>query len=94
MKIDGKTVDSKYYSVKDAAVTLTGEFVKTLSAGKHTILVKNDIQVSTEDFIVSADKTKITSAGTADMGIALYGVLGVSAILGMGWIGRKKHREE
>ena len=32
----------------------------------------------------------VTSATTADMGVALYGVLSVFSLLGMGWIGKKK----
>ena len=33
----------------------------------------------------------VQSAKTADMGIALYGVLTVSSLLGMGWVSKKKH---
>ena len=33
----------------------------------------------------------VQSAKTADMGVALYGVLSVSSLLGMGWVSKKKH---
>ena len=33
----------------------------------------------------------VTSADTADMGIALYGVLSISSLIGMGWVGKKRH---
>ena len=33
----------------------------------------------------------VTSPRTADAGIALYGVLSVSSMLGMGWLAKKKH---
>ena len=32
----------------------------------------------------------VTSATTADMGVAIYGVLSVSSLLGMGWVSKKK----
>ena len=33
----------------------------------------------------------VTSAATTDMGVAIYGVLTVSSLLGMGWVSKKKH---
>ena len=38
----------------------------------------------------SSNQTVI-SAPTGDAGLALYGVLSISSVLGAGWIGRKKH---
>jgi len=40
VKIDGKKLDSKYYTVKDGTVvTLKNAFLKKLDAGKHTITI-------------------------------------------------------
>ena len=33
----------------------------------------------------------VASAATADMGVAMYGVLGISSLLGMGWAAKKKY---
>ena len=39
VKVDGKTVDEKYYTVKEGStiVTLKPEYLNTLTAGKHTL---------------------------------------------------------
>ena len=89
--VDGKTVDSKYYSVNGTTVTLKKEFVETLTAGEHTLVVKNGSESTTATFKVQTGATVVTSAGTGDMGLALYGALAISSVLGMGWIGKKKH---
>lgn len=34
---------------------------------------------------------EVESANTGDMGVVLYGVLTVTSLLGMGWVGKKKH---
>lgn len=36
----------------------------------------------------------VTSATTADMGVAIYGVLTVSSLIGMGWVGKLKKRDD
>ena len=53
VELDGKTVDSKYYTVTETEeggilVTFTKEFLKTLTAGEHTVtLVFADGEAST-----------------------------------------------
>lgn len=88
--VDGKAVDSKYYTVSGGNVTLTDAFMKTLANGKHTVKLYNGDVVATGTMTVSGNAA-VVSAKTADAGIALYGVLSVSSLLGMGWVSKKKH---
>ena len=88
--VDGKAVDSKYYTVSGGNVTLTDAFMKTLANGKHTVKLYNGDVVATGTMTVSGNAA-VVSAKTADMGVALYGVLSVSSLLGMGWVSKKKH---
>ena len=88
--IDGKVVDSKYYTVSGGNVYLTDEFMKTLTNGSHTVKLYDGAKVATGTITVSGNAA-VTAPKTADAGIALYGVLTVSSLLGMGWLGKKKH---
>lgn len=88
--VDGKAVDSKYYTVSGGNVTLTDAFMKTLANGKHTVKLYNGDVAATGTMTVSGNAA-VVSAKTADAGIALYGVLSVSSLLGMGWVSKKKH---
>ena len=88
--VDGKAVDSKYYTVSGGNVTLTDAFMKTLANGKHTVKLYNGDVAATGTMTVSGNAA-VVSAKTADMGVALYGVLSVSSLLGMGWVSKRKH---
>ena len=91
--IDGKAVDSRYYTVSGGNIALSGEFMKTLTNGKHTVKLYDGLKVATGTITVTGN-TNVISAPTGDMGVALYAALSVSSMLGMGWVGRKKHGEE
>lgn len=56
VEVDGKTVDSKYYTAKSGStvITLNREFIRTLSIGNHTLtIVSKDGKASTT-FIVDS----------------------------------------
>lgn len=91
--IDGKVVDSRYYTVSGGTVYLTGEFMKTLANGKHTVKLYDGLKVATGTITVTGNMN-VVSAATGDMGVALYAGLAISSLLGMGWVGKKKHDEE
>ena len=91
--IDGKVVDSRYYTVSGGTVYLTGEFMKTLANGKHTVKLYDGLKVATGTITVTGNMNVI-SAPTGDAGLALYAALSVSSVLGMGWVGKKKRDEE
>ena len=74
-------------------IVLSGEFMKTLTNGKHTVKLYDGLKVATGTITVTGNMNVI-SAPTGDAGLALYAALSVSSVLGMGWVGRKKHGEE
>ena len=88
--IDGKVVDKRYYTVTGGTVYLTGEFIRTLTNGKHTVKLYDGIRVATGIMNITGN-ANVVSAPTGDMGLALYGALTISSLLGMGWVGKKKH---
>ena len=56
VELDGKTLDEKYYTVKEGStvVTLKADYAATLSAGEHTIGIISEIGTATTTFIVNA----------------------------------------
>lgn len=90
--VDGKKVDSKYYSISGGNVTLTQAFLDTLSAGTHSFKAENATHIATGTFTI--ERSTASSPKTADAGIAMYGVLSVMSLMGMGWVGKKKRDEE
>ena len=88
--VDGKVVDSKYYTVSGGSVYLSGEFMKTLTNGKHIVKLYDGLKVATGTMTVTGNAA-VQSAATGDAGLALYGILSISSLLGMGWVSRKKH---
>lgn len=84
--VDGKAVSSKNYTVSGSNVTLSEAFMKTLSNGKHTVKVSD----GTNTYTVTINVNRVSSAGTGDMGIALYAVLALSSATGAVWVSRKK----
>ena len=55
VKVDNKVVPSKYYTVSGSDVTLSAEFMSTLSNGKHTIAIENATKVARATFTVSSN---------------------------------------
>ncbi len=90
--VDGKTVDSKYYTVSGGVVTLSEAYLRTLSNGKHTVRVENAKYVSTA--VITVSNSTVKSAGTGDAGLGLYAMLALSSVTGAAWLGLKKRKED
>ena len=98
VKVDGKSVDEKYYTVKEGStiVTLKAGYLNTLTVGSHTLeIIWTDGSASTA-FTVSA-QTVVESPQTGDNNsIALWiALLFVSAagVLGTAVLGKKKQNQ-
>ena len=97
VKVDGKTVDEKYYTVKEGStiVTLKPEYLNTLTAGKHTLEIVWTDGTADTTFTVDAKpvNTDTKSPQTADnSSIALWiALLFVSAagVLSTAVLGKK-----
>ena len=85
--VDGKVVDSKYYTVSGGNVVLSGEFMKTLTNGKHTVKLYNGSIAATG--VITVTGNTVQAPRTGDAGAVLYGVMAISSVLGMGWVARK-----
>ena len=100
VKVDGKTVDEKYYTVKEGStiVTLKPEYLNTLTAGKHTLEIVWTDGTADTTFTVDAKpaNTDTKSPQTGDSSsIALWiALLFVSAagVLSTAVLGKKKKR--
>ena len=89
--VDGKAVDSKYYTASGNSVVLSDEFMRGLSNGTHTIRLYDGETYATATWTVTGNDTPaITAPKTADPGLALYGLLAVSSTLGLAWVARKR----
>ena len=93
--VNGKKLDSKYYTVssngRGSIVTLTDAYLATLKAGKYTVKIENKTHVSTGTFTIKADGT-LSSPKTADAGIALYAMLAVSSLMGTAVVSKKRRK--
>ena len=93
--VNGKKLDSKYYTVSSngsgSIVTLTDAYLATLKAGKYTVKIENKTHVSTGAFTIKADGT-LSSPKTADAGIALYAMLAVSSLMGTAVVSKKRRK--
>ena len=93
--VNGKKLDSKYYTVSSngsgSIVTLTEAYLATLKAGKYTVKIENKTHVSTGTFTIKADGT-LSSPKTADAGIALYAMLAVSSLMGTAVVSKKRRK--
>lgn len=93
--VNGKKLDSKYYTVSSngsgSIVTLTDAYLATLKAGKYTVKIENKTHVSTGTFTIKADGT-LSSPRTADAGIALYAVMAVSSLMGTAVVSKKRRK--
>ena len=83
------------------SLTVTKEGGGTVEVTDNKFTMPDDNVIVTATFVAkptphhhssgSTTTPTVTSATTADAGIALYGVLTVSSLLGMGWVSKKKH---
>ena len=93
--VNGKKLDSKYYTVSSngsgSIVTLTDAYLATLKAGKYTVKIENKTHESTGTFTIKADGT-LSSPKTADAGIALYAMLAVSSLMGTAVVSKKRRK--
>lgn len=88
--VDGKKLDSRYYTVSGSDVTLTADYLKTLRSGKHTVKIENATKVATGSFTLSGSGA-VQSSRTGDAGIAIYAAMGAVSFLGSAaWLRKRK----
>ena len=89
VQFDGKTLDEKYYTVKEGStiVTLKADYVASLSAGEHTIGIVSESGTATTTFIVNAKAVvdnDMKSPQTADNShMALWVALLAASMFGL-----------
>ncbi|MGM9948004.1 InlB B-repeat-containing protein [Floccifex sp.] len=101
VKLDGKELNSKNYTVKEGSiiVTLNKDFVSTLKAGKHTISIVSETGEASTEFEVikkevdkdSSNKTNTGIIGNAGLWISMM-VSSLDALL-IGFILKRKNRK-
>lgn len=88
--VDGKKLDSRYYTVSGSDVTLTADYLKTLRSGKHTVKIENAAKVATGPFTLSGSGA-VQSSRTGDPGVAIYFAMGAVSFLGSAaWLRKRK----
>ena len=88
--VDGKKLDSRYYTVSGSNVTLTADYLKTLRSGKHTVKIENAAKVATGSFTLSGSGA-VQSSRTGDPGVAIYFAMGAVSFLGSAaWLRKRK----
>ncbi len=88
--VDGKKLDSRYYTVSGSDVTLTADYLKTLRSGKHTVKIENAAKVATGSFTLSGSGA-VQSSRTGDPGVAIYAAMGAVSFLGSAaWLRKRK----
>ena len=96
LQIDGKTVNSKYYTVKEGGtiVTLNSKILQNLDLGKHTITLKFEDGTAEGFFKVSApaDESNPKTGDTIYPWISVL-LLSFTGILGAGFVCVKKFRK-
>ena len=94
--VDGKTVNSKYYTVKEGStvITLSSKLLQNLDLGKHTITVKFTDGEAEGSFKISApaDESNPKTGDTIGLWFAAL-VLSFSGILGTAFVYQKKFRK-
>ena len=99
VELDGKTLDEKYYTVKEGStvVTLKADYVATLSAGEHTIGIVSESGTATTTFTVNAkavvdNDTKSPQTGENSHMVLWIALLFVSGagVIGTTVYGKKK----
>ena len=89
--VDGKKLDSRYYTVSGSDVTLTADYLKTLRSGKHTVKIENATKVATGSFTLSGSGA-VQSSRTGDPGVAIYAAMGLLSLTGGAWVIGKKRK--
>lgn len=88
--VDGKRLDSRYYTVSGSDVTLTADYLKTLRSGKHTVKIENAAKVATGSFTLSGSGA-VQSSRTGDPGVAIYAAMSAVSFLGSAaWLRKRK----
>ena len=88
--VDGKKLDSRYYTVSGSDVTLTADYLKTLRSGKHMVKIENATKVATGSFTLSGSGA-VQSSRTGDPGVAIYFAMGAVSFLGSAaWLRKRK----
>ena len=88
--VDGKKLDSRYYTVSGSDVTLMADYLKTLRSGKHTVKIENAAKVATGSFTLSGSGA-VQSSRTGDPGVAIYFAMGAVSFLGSAaWLRKRK----
>ena len=88
--VDGKKLDSRYYTVSGSDVTLTADYLKTLRSGKHMVKIENATKVATGSFTLSGSGA-VQSSRTGDAGIAIYAAMSAVSFLGSAaWLRKRK----
>ena len=94
--VNGKKLDSKYYTVSSngsgSIVTLTDAYLATLKAGKYTVKIENKTHVSTGTFTIKADGT-LSSPRTADAGVCLYAAMALMSGTGAAYVTLRRKKE-
>ena len=94
--VNGKKLDSKYYTVSSngsgSIVTLTDAYLATLKAGKYTVKIENKTHVSTGTFTIKADGT-LSSPKTADAGVGLYAAMALMSGTGAAYVTLRRKKE-
>ena len=84
VQVDGKDLDASNYTVKEGStiVTLKAAYLKTLSAGKHTLSIVSDTGTATTEFTIKAADTDTPSTGD-NSNVALWMGLLFAAACGL-----------
>ena len=93
--VDGKTVNTKYYTVKEGStiVTLKETFLQHLELGKHTVTIKFTDGEAQGSFTVSAPADDSNPKTGDDFALRSWAVLlfvSLTGIIGTGFAFRKK----
>ncbi len=94
--VNGKKLDSKYYTVSSngsgSIVTLTDAYLAPLKAGKYTVKIENKTHVSTGTFTIKADGT-LSSPRTADAGVCIYAAMALMSGTGAAYVTLRRKKE-
>ena len=90
--VDGKKLDSRYYTVSGSDVTLTADYLKTLRSGKHTVKIENATKVATGSFTLSGSGA-VQSSRTGDPGVAIYAAMGLLSLTGGALVVSRRRKE-
>ena len=95
LKINGKAVDSKYYTARSGStiIALSKDYIKTLGSGVHTItVVYNDGETSGTFTVEAAAKADANAPATGDdANILLWSFMMFSAAAAVWYLNKKRH---